>query len=476
MSEIKVSNTELRIAEKELESRLEYVYNLKKKIKNIANYQGKEDSIPDKIIFSVYGFFSLTHALRKGLIEKSYPKIPSLLYSLFIGAQYGEEILNYTQKNFYEYNNTFDPNIINFELEYPYLRDGLMELYSQSIETKRNYDIEMLTQEFYEWIKKKSLAKRETLNSDFLSLESLITSIEGIKRKFSFNGMQYQTFSSESENLASWEDFGGYEEQVDYFRQLCFIIENYEHAINHIPVEKLFPSGILLSGPPGTGKTMLAKLFCQKSKAPYTMLGVSEIGSTYVFGASIKLQKKFDEAAQKIIKGGHKISILYIDELDTIAPVRGLTNNEEKDNLVATFNYNMDGHLKVPGVIVIASTNRIDIIDPAILRPGRFEKIITLGYPDKETVKKIFSAQINSRKRMVKEHPYMNRVELSDFVDKYFKEDIKMSGAFINQLLNDTEKRKLIQHLKEGGEFVITVKDIEETYMEYLGNKKIIRA
>jgi len=221
---------------------------------------------------------------------------------------------------------------------------------------------------------------------------------------------------------------------------------------------------------------MLAKLFCQKSKAPYTMLGVSEIGSTYVFGASIKLQKKFDEAAQKIIKGGHKISILYIDELDTIAPVRGLTNNEEKDNLVATFNYNMDGHLKVPGVIVIASTNRIDIIDPAILRPGRFEKIITLGYPDKETVKKIFSAQINSRKRMVKEHPYMNRVELSDFVDKYFKEDIKMSGAFINQLLNDTEKRKLIQHLKEGGEFVITVKDIEETYMEYLGNKKIIRA
>ncbi|MGB9748693.1 MAG: ATP-binding protein [Candidatus Woesearchaeota archaeon] len=473
MSELKITNTELRIAEKELETRLEFSYNIKEKIKGVAKYQGKDDSTLDKITSSIYGFFSLMQALRTNLIDRSYPKLNSLVYSMFISAQYGEKILNYGQKNFYELTNIFSPNIINFEQEYPYLRNNLMELYACNIESRKNYDIEILTQQFYEWIKNKSISKKETLNSDFSILESLVIKIEGVKKTFSFNGGTSATIVSEHEKSASWEDFGGYEEQVEYFKQLCYLAENYEHAANHIPIEKLFPSGILLAGPPGTGKTMLAKLFCQKSKAPYTMLGVSEIGSTYVFGAAIKLQKKFDEAAQKIIKEGHKISILYIDELDTIAPKRGLTNNEEKDNLVATFNYNMDGHLKVPGVIVIASTNRIDMIDPALLRPGRFEKIIHLWYPDKETVKKIFAAQINSRKKMVKEHPYTNGIEISDFVDKYFNEEVKMSGAFINQLLNDTEKRKLMQHLKEGKDFIITIKDIEETYKNYLSNKNI---
>ncbi|MEM2121858.1 MAG: AAA family ATPase [Candidatus Woesearchaeota archaeon] len=474
MTEIKITESELKIAEKELESRLEYGFNIKERITNITKYQGKNESTLDNIILSIYGFFSLTHALRRNLIEKSHSKINSLVYSLCIGAQYGEEILNYSQKNFYELNNIFNPNIINFEQEYPYLRDSLMEIYTSTIEMKKNYDIELLTQEFFEWIKNKSLEKREKLNSDFSFFESLITKINGSKRTFSFNG-RTNLIDSGLEKSISWEDFGGYEEQVNYFKQLCYLVENYEHVSLHIPVEKIFPSGILIAGPPGTGKTMLAKIFCQNSKAPYTMVGVSEIGSTYVFGAALNLQKKFDEAAKQITKGGHKISILYIDELDTIAPIRGLTNNEEKDNLVATFNYNMDGHLKVPGLIVIASTNRVDMIDPALLRPGRFEKIIHIGYPDKETVIKIFEAQINTRKRLVKEHPYVNGLDLSEFVNKYFREDCKMTGALINQLLNDTEKRKLIEHLKYGKEFIITIKDIEETYKDYLTNKNIIR-
>ena len=467
MGELEIRIKELNASKSELISRLRDAYEIEQSIKIISKYQGRDNQDLENITESVYGFFLLFHTLRKKLVNLKYSKKPALIYSLYVASQYGDDLLELRQTHNYMLRNSFKGYVLNFSDNYPSFRDKLMRLYTETIRANKNRDIKTITKDFFEWLKESSKSGENDNVVEDSGLKDLIVKVEGMKRVYDFNH-SHLTSTTHKEKF-TWDDFGGYDEVVGYFKELTFLIQNHEHATEHIPIENLYPSGILLYGPPGTGKTTLAKIFCHMAKAPFTMLGVSEIGSTYVFGASIKLQEKFDEAAKYIIKGKHKISILYIDELDVIAPIRGFSNNEEKDNVVATLNYNMDGHLRVPGVIVLASTNRLDRIDPALLRPGRFSKQFYLGYADKETVKKIFKAQINRRKRLVEKPPYTDDLDLDFMIEKYYDRG-NWTGALVNNMLNELEKNKLLEHLKDNKPYIITEEDVEKIILKYVNN------
>ena len=149
------------------------------------------------------------------------------------------------------------------------------------------------------------------------------------------------------------------------------------------------PKGVLMHGPPGTGKTLLAKAVVNESDAHFIAINGPEIMSKYVGGSEERLREFFQEAEE------NAPSIIFIDEIDAIAPKREEVSGEVERRIVAQLLTLMDG-LKTRGqVVVIGATNRPDALDPALRRPGRFDREIEIGVPDRDERKEIL--QIHTR-------------------------------------------------------------------------------
>jgi len=178
----------------------------------------------------------------------------------------------------------------------------------------------------------------------------------------------------------SFEDIGGQEVAKRELEGLAFALSNPE-------LYKKWgtkpPKGILLYGPPGTGKTLMAKALASEANARFLHVKASDIGSKWYGESEQIVQQIFDFAAQ----GGEK-TIIYLDEIDSITPRRdGM--HEATQRVIGTILQNIDGMGSNDNIMIVASTNRMECIDTAMLRPGRLDRLVEVGLPEAEGRKQI---------------------------------------------------------------------------------------
>jgi len=174
----------------------------------------------------------------------------------------------------------------------------------------------------------------------------------------------------------TYDDVGGLKDAIQKVREMVELPLRHPEIFERLGIDP--PKGVLLYGPPGTGKTLLAKAVANESDANFYYIGGPEIISKYVGESEERLRKLFKEAEE------NSPSIIFIDEIDAIAPKREEVVGEVEKRLVSQLLTLMDG-LKARGeIIVIGATNRPDSLDPALRRPGRFDREIEIGVPDKK--------------------------------------------------------------------------------------------
>jgi cell division protease FtsH len=183
------------------------------------------------------------------------------------------------------------------------------------------------------------------------------------------------------------------------------------------------PRGILLEGPPGTGKTLLAKAIASEADANFISIAASEFVEMYVGLGAAKIRALFQRARE------NKPCILFIDEIDAVGRQRGAGINMANDEREQTLNQllaEMDGFADNEGLLIMAATNRKDVLDSALLRPGRFDRIILVPLPDRESRKEIF--KVYSKNKQLS--PEINFELISELTNGF-------SGAQIKNLLNE---------------------------------------
>lgn len=182
--------------------------------------------------------------------------------------------------------------------------------------------------------------------------------------------------SDEEVPEVTYEDIGGLEEEITKVREMIEIPLKHPEVFERLGVDA--PKGVLLHGPPGTGKTLLAKAVANETNAHFILINGPEIMSKYYGQSEENLRKKFEEAEK------NAPSIIFIDEVDAIASKREETRGEVERRVVAQLLTLMDGLKSRGKVVVIAATNVPNILDPALRRPGRFDRELEIGVPNKE--------------------------------------------------------------------------------------------
>ena len=172
----------------------------------------------------------------------------------------------------------------------------------------------------------------------------------------------------------SYEDIGGLEREVARVREIVELPLKYSRVFEQLGI--LAPKGVLLYGPPGTGKTLLARAVAAESRVHFIHLNGPEIMRKFYGESEAKLREVFEEAAR------HAPSILFIDEIDAVAPKRAEVSGEVEKRVVAQLLSLMDGFVARGQVIVIGATNIPELLDPALRRPGRFDREIEIGVPN----------------------------------------------------------------------------------------------
>jgi len=231
-----------------------------------------------------------------------------------------------------------------------------------------------------------------------------------------------------------WEDIGGLEEPK---QQLMETVEwplryaaLYKH-MNAVP-----PKGILLYGPPGTGKTLLAKAVATESQANFISVKGPEFLSKWVGESEKAVRETFRKARQAAP------CVIFLDEIDAVAPVRGLaTDSGVTERVISQLLTEMDGLEALHNVVVIAATNRPDIVDPALLRPGRFDRLVYIGPPDLE-----------ARKEILKIHAKGKPLEKDVDLDKLAAKMTNYTGAEIAAVCNEAVMLSIRDYVLKGGD------------------------
>jgi len=174
----------------------------------------------------------------------------------------------------------------------------------------------------------------------------------------------------------TYDDIGGLGNAVDQVREMVELPLRHPELFQRLGIDP--PKGVILHGPPGTGKTLLAKAVANESEASFFSIAGPEIMGSHYGESEQRLRDVFQEA------GRRAPSIIFIDEIDSIAPKRTETRGEVERRIVAQLLTLMDGLEPRQNVVVIAATNRLDAIDEALRRPGRFDREIVIGVPDQD--------------------------------------------------------------------------------------------
>ncbi len=209
-----------------------------------------------------------------------------------------------------------------------------------------------------------------------------------------------------------YEDIGGLKNEIQKIREMVELPIRYPELFERLGIEP--PKGVLLYGAPGTGKTLLAKAVANESDAHFIDISGPELVSKFVGESEERLRSIFEEAKEKAP------TIIFMDEIDAIAPKREEATNEVERRMVSQLLTLMDGMGSRGQVIVIGATNRPNAIDPALRRPGRFDRELEIGVPDRNSRKEII--QIHIRNMPVAKD--VNIEELADMTHGYTGADI----------------------------------------------------
>ena len=177
------------------------------------------------------------------------------------------------------------------------------------------------------------------------------------------------------DTVITFQDVAGVDEAKDEVKE---IVDFLRHPDRFSSVGGRIPKGVLLVGPPGTGKTLLARSIAGEAGVPFLFASGSDFVEMFAGVGASRVRRLFKDARR------HKSCIVFIDELDAVGRSRGgnSLSHEEREQTLNQLLVEMDGFEGHPGIVVIAATNRQDILDPALLRPGRFDRQVTVGNPD----------------------------------------------------------------------------------------------
>lgn len=242
----------------------------------------------------------------------------------------------------------------------------------------------------------------------------------------------------------TWEDVGGLKEIK---RQLIEVIQwPFEHQQVFREADTEPPKGILLYGKPGTGKTLLAKAVAHEARANFISVNASNFISKWVGEAEQKITEVFKKARQAAP------CVLFFDEIDSLTPKRGGNEgNQVVERVVSQLLVELDGTEELHGVVVIGATNRPDIIDPALLRSGRFDVQLELPDPDVSAREEIF--RVHTRDK-----PLADGVDLSSLAEK----TEGLVGADIESLCQNASFNAIRRVISDDQELEITVSDFQE--------------
>ena len=229
----------------------------------------------------------------------------------------------------------------------------------------------------------------------------------------------------------TWEDIGDLEEAKQKIREIVELPLKHPELFKHLGIEP--PKGILLHGPPGTGKTLLAKALANEIGAYFIAINGPEIMSKYYGESEQRLREIFKEAEE------NAPAIIFIDEIDSIAPKREEVTGEVEKRVVAQLLTLMDGLKERGKVIVIGATNRPEALDPALRRPGRFDREIEIPPPDKRARREILAVHTRNM-------PLDEDVDL----DKIAEMTHGYTGADLAALVKEAAIAALRRFIKEG--------------------------
>jgi len=243
---------------------------------------------------------------------------------------------------------------------------------------------------------------------------------------------------------------GADEEKAD----LEEIVDFLKEPKKYMALGARIPKGVLLVGPPGTGKTLIAKAVAGEAGVPFFSISGSDFVELYVGVGASRVRDLFDQAKK------HAPAIVFIDEIDAVGRQRGAGlggGHDEREQTLNQLLVEMDGFGNNAGVIVMAATNRADILDPALLRPGRFDRQIYIGVPD-----------IKGRVEILKVHARKKPFEDDVSFDAIARSTVGFTGADLENLLNEAALLAA-----RGGKTKIGLKDIDNAFLKVImGNEK----
>lgn len=257
--------------------------------------------------------------------------------------------------------------------------------------------------------------------------------------------------AEDEKNKVTFNDVAGADEEKE---ELTEIVEFLKSPDDFSKLGARIPKGVLLVGPPGTGKTLLARAVAGEANAPFFSISGSDFVEMYVGVGASRVRDLFKEAKK------NSPSIIFIDEIDAVGRHRGAGmggGHDEREQTLNQLLVEMDGFGANEGVIVIAATNRPDILDPALLRPGRFDRQVTVGYPD-----------IKGREEILKVHAKNKPLGPDVDLHSIAATTSGFTGADLENLLNEAAllaaKKKLM---------AITMAEVEEATMKVVvGSEK----
>jgi len=258
----------------------------------------------------------------------------------------------------------------------------------------------------------------------------------------------------------TYEDIGGLKRELRLIREMIELPLKHPELFQKLGIEP--PKGVLLHGPPGTGKTLMAKAVANEVDAHFISISGPEIMSKYYGESEQRLREIFEEAKE------NAPSIIFIDEIDSIAPKREEVTGEVERRVVAQLLTLMDGLEARGQVIVIGATNRPDAVDPALRRPGRFDREIEIGVPDREGRKEIL--QIHTRGMPIE--PEFRRSEVLKILNEFRKEG-RFSEKEIEEMIAEIEKvesdAQIAEILRKESEIFGEVKNrLVDSMFEYI--------
>lgn len=261
---------------------------------------------------------------------------------------------------------------------------------------------------------------------------------------FSVGKAKAQLFDKDNDRKVTFKDVAGLAEAKQEVEEIVSFLKNPE---KYTELGGKIPKGALLVGPPGTGKTLLAKAVAGEANVPFFSLSGSDFVEMFVGVGASRVRDLFRQAKEK------SPCIVFIDEIDAVARQRGTGmggGHDEREQTLNQLLVEMDGFGVNEGIIVMAATNRVDILDPAILRPGRFDRKVAVGRPDVKGREEILGVH-------TKEKPLGEDVDLH----RIAQTTAGFTGADLENLMNEAA----INTAKEGRKF-LTQTDIEKAFIK----------